>query len=224
MNIIKGLIIKDFQTIKSYKSTIIFMLAIFIGSGFLNDGMSTNLPIFMPLCFGMLGISSFSYDNLAKADKFILTFPVNKKDVIKARYMYILLVTLLGALLGFVLTILVQSIKIGRIVKIEMIENTLAIMLGALFGVMFLQIFEIPIMYKFGVEKGRIIQMVMIVVLMLSISFITTAFMKIFGVSLDFFIEMLKNYLIAIIGIIVVSLYVFSYKVSCKIYKRKEII
>ena len=97
MDIIKGLIVKDFQTIKSYKTTILFMIIIFIVCSFLNNDLMSFLPIFMPLCFGMIGISSFSYDNLAKTDKYILTFPVNKKDIVKARYIYILIFTLLGA-------------------------------------------------------------------------------------------------------------------------------
>ncbi len=131
MNVTKGLIVKDFQTIKSYKSTALFMIVIFIGSSFLNDRMTTVLPVFMPLCFGMLAISSFSYDNLAKADKYILTFPIDKKDMVKARYSYILLVTLFGSLLGFVITVLVQWIKLGNSINIEVIGNNLATGVGA---------------------------------------------------------------------------------------------
>jgi len=223
MSFIKGLIVKDFQTIKSYKGAALFMIVIFIGSSFLNDGMTTVLPVFMPLCFGMLAISSFSYDNLAKADKYILTFPINKKDMVKARYIYILLITLAGSLLGFILTILIQSIKLGNIIDTEVIGNNLAIIIGSLSGIMFLQVFQIPIMYKFGAEKGRIIQMIMIVALMLGISVITTVLMKFFEISLDTLIIMLKDYLITIIGIAVVLLYIFSYIISCKIYEKKEI-
>ena len=223
MNVIKGLVIKDFQTIKSYKGTALFMLVIFVGSSFLNNNITNFLPIFMPLYFGMLAISSFSYDNLAKADKYILTFPINKKDVVRARYIYILLVTLVGSLLGYILTILVQCIKLGNILDIGAIVNNLAVIIGSLLGIMFLQSFQIPIMYKFGAEKGRIIQMIMVVGLMLGISIITTVLMKIFGISLDTLIAILKNYLIVIIGAAVVLLYISSYITSCKIYEKKEI-
>lgn len=223
MNVMKGLILKDFQTIKSYKSTALFMIVIFIGNSFLNNEMNTFLPVFMPLCFGMLAISSFSYDNLAKADKYILTFPINKKDMVKARYIYILLITLSGSLLGFILTVLIQWVKLGNIIDTEVIGNNLAIIIGSLSGIMFLQAFQIPIMYKFGAEKGRIIQMIMIVALMLGISLITTVLMKFFETSLYTLIIMLKDYLIAIIGITVVVLYILSYIISCKIYEKKEI-
>lgn len=78
-------------------------------------------------------------------------------------------------------------------------------------------------MYKFGAEKGRIIQLIMIIFLMLGVSLITTTLMKIFNISLDTFIIMLKNYLIAILGISVIMLYILSFVISCKIYERKEI-
>ena len=223
MNIIKGLIGKDFKTIKSYKSTILYMIAIFVICAFLNNDVTIFIPIFVPLCFGMLGISSFSYDNLAKADKYLLTFPLNRKDIVKARYIYILIFTLIGTLLGFILTLIVQEIKTSNIFDKDILGNTLATIIGSLSAIMFLQAFQIPIMYKFGAEKGRIIQMIMIVVLMIGVSLIITTLMKLFGISLDNLVIMLKNYLIAILGITVIILYILSFAISCKIYEKKEI-
>ncbi len=223
MKIIKGLIIKDLKTIQSYKGTIIFMLFIFVGNGCLNDGVTVFLSAFIPLCFGMLAISSFSYDNLAKADKYILTLPIHKKEIVKARYSYILLFTIVGALLGFIITILVEWLKSGDIVTTEVVQNTITMVVGGLCVIMFLQAFQIPIMYKFGAEKGRIIQMIIIVAFMLSISFITTILMKFWGITLESLIAMLKDYSIVMIGIVVLLLYEISYLLSCKIYEKKEI-
>lgn len=223
MSAIKGLIVKDFQTIKSYKTTILFIIILFIVCSFLNNDLINFLPIFMPLCFGMIAISSFSYDNLAKTDRYMLTFPITKKDIVKARYIYILLFTLFGSLLGLVLSILIQCIKAGDMIDKEILSNTLVTIFGSLSAMMFLQTFQIPIMYKFGAEKGRIIQMIMIVALMIGISLIVTILMKFFNISLDSFIIMLKNYLIAILGISVIVLYILSFVISYKIYDKKEI-
>ena len=223
MNIIKGLIIKDFQTIKSYKMTILFMIILLMISGFLNNEIFTFLPITIPLCFEMLGISSFNYDNLANADKYLLTFPIDKKDIVKARYIYILIFTLLGSLLGFIFTFLVHGINTSNFLDKEFLNNILAIIIGSLISMIFLQAFQIPIMYKFGAEKGRIIQLITIVALMIGVSLIVTSLMNIFNVSLDNFVIMLKDYLIAILGIIVLIFYILSFIISCKIYEKKEI-
>ena len=223
MNAIKGLIVKDFQTIKSYKTTVLFMIILFAVCAFLNNNFMYFFPIFMPLCFEMLGISSFSYDNLSKVDKYILTLPVNKKDVVKARYIYILLATLIGALLGFVFVLIAQGIMTSKLFDKEFLSSTSATIAGSLFAMIFLQAIQIPIMYKFGAEKGRIMQMVIIVTLMIGVPLIVTTLMNIFEISIDNLVLMLNEYLIAIIGIVLVLLYIFSFWISCKIYEKKEI-
>ncbi len=222
MAALKGLIIKDFQTIKSYKTTILFMIVLFTIGGFLNDDIITFIPVTMPLCFEMLAMSGFSFDNLSNSDTYIRTLPVDKKDIVKARYIYILLFTLFGSLFGLICTILVQLLKTKNI-GTEILISDLSITSGAFVGIMFVQIFQIPIMYKFGAEKGRIIQLVMIIVLMLGISLATTAIMKIWGISLDNLAVMLKDYLIAVLGIMVILLYILSFVISRRIYERKEI-
>ena len=222
MHSIKGLIVKDYLTLKSYKSTILFMFIILIGGGILNDGITTFLPIFLPLFFEMLAISSFSYDNLAKSDKYLLTFPINKKQMVKARYIYILLFTLLGSLMGLIFSMLFQIISLKGVINLEVLENNLATVIGSFVGIMFLQSIQIPMMYKFGAEKGRIMQLIMIVAVMIGVSLITTFLLKVLQIPLDSFVVMLKNYLIAIIGIVVIMMYFFSYVISCKLYGKKE--
>ena len=86
-----------------------------------------------------------------------------------------------------------------------------------------LQVFQIPIMYKFGAEKGKIIQMIMILAVMLGISGITVGLMKISNVSLEQLEIFLKNYGILLIGIVSVILYFISYQVSFAIYRKKEV-
>ena len=198
------------------------MIVLFTIGGFLNDDIITFIPVTMPLCFEMLAMSGFSFDNLSNSDTYIRTLPVNKKDIVKARYIYILLFTLFGSLFGLICTILVQLLKTKNI-GTEILISDLSITSGAFVGIMFVQIFQIPIMYKFGAEKGRIIQLVMIIVLMLGISLATTAIMKIWGISLDNLAVMLKDYLIAVLGIMVILLYILSFVISRRIYERKEI-
>ena len=139
MHSIKGLIVKDYLTLKSYKSTILFMFIILIVGGILNDGITTFLPIFLPLFFEMLAISSFSYDNLAKSDKYLLTFPINKKQMVKARYIYIFLFTLAGSLMGLIFSMLFQIISLKGVVDLEVLGNNLTFIIGSFVGIMFLQ-------------------------------------------------------------------------------------
>ena len=220
MNVIKGLIIKDFFNLKSYIKILICIDIIYLVSSFLNDDLVTFVPVVFPLCFGMIGMSSFSYDSIAKSDEYILTFPTTKKDMVKARYLYILFLTIIGTIFGFMLCTIIQGIKEQTLANIG---DILSISIGAFCGMTMLQIFEIPIMYKFGAEKGRIIQMISIILLMLAISGITTFTMKVLSIPLESFLNMLQKYGLVIITIIMLLIYMISYKISLNIYNKKEI-
>ena len=77
MNVIKGLITKDILQLKSYKRTIIFYLIIFLSTSIIQENSSSIIGMALPmltLVFGMMSIATFSYDEIAKADNFLLTF------------------------------------------------------------------------------------------------------------------------------------------------------
>lgn len=220
MNVIKGLILKDLMNIKSYKSTILFFIVIFAITSFANDTITTFIPVCITLCFGMMATASFSYDNLANSDRYLLTLPLTRKDMVKARYFYVIFMIVVGAIVGNILAIIFQLIKMGNL---ENILDCLLASLGSIFGIMVLQMFQMPIMYKFGAEKGRLIQMIAIVLLMIGISSVTAFLIKISPFSLDDFENMLKQYGLAVIGMVVVVLYFVSYRISVGIFSRKEI-
>ena len=215
MNVIKGLIIKDLMNIKSYKATIIFMILIFSAVSFFNGDITTFLPICITVIFGMIGISSCSYDNISNADKFILSFPTNRKDIVKARYIYILLLTIIGCILGVSCAMILQIIKSG---SFEEVGNILSTVVGAFLGTII-----IPIMYKFGAEKGRIIQMISVILIFSFISAIAIFLTKILPYEFEDLLNILISYGYIIISIVMLIIYIISYKISCKIYSKKEI-
>lgn len=220
MNVLKGLIMKDLRNIKSYKSTVIFFMVIFFMAGFLDNIEVSFIPIVFTVMFGMMATSSFSYDNLANSDRYVLTFPVTRKDMVKARYCYVLFLTIVGAIVGNILAIVFQWIKIGNM---EQVWICLLSTVGSLFGIMVLQMFQIPIMYKFGAEKGRLIQMILFILLTFIISAVTAFFIKVSPFSLEDLGNMLEHYGWFVIGVVVIGLYFVSYKISVGIFSRKEI-
>ncbi len=220
MNRIKGLIIKDFLNLKTYRVTALFILILFATVSFINDDILSFIPIFIPLCAGMIGISSFNYDNITKSDRYILTFPVSRKDMVKSRYLYIFFITVIGEVLAVLLSIILQSIKQQSLVNVI---EVLSISLGTFCGIMILQIFEIPIMYKFGAEKGRIIQMFTIVAIAFLISGVAISFIKISSISLEEFLYIMQKYGLIILTLVDIFLYFLSYKVSVKIFSKKEV-
>ena len=217
---IKGLILKDLMNLKSYKTTMLFILVLYVIVSLMNEEMMVSMPIYIVLIFGMIAIGSFNYDSMSKSDKYILSFPITRKEVVKARYLYTFLFTLVGFLFAIALNVIFQIIKTGNLNgAIDMIS----VAVGSFFGMILLQVFQIPIMYKFGAEKGKIVQMIMILTLMLGVSGITVGFMKVSNVSLEQLEMVLKKYGLIIIGIVSVILYFISYQISFAIYSKKEV-
>ncbi len=211
---------KDLRNIKTYKSTILFFIVIFFMAGFLDNVEVSFIPIVFTVMFGMMATSSFSYDNLANSDRYVLTFPVTRKDMVKARYCYVLLLTIIGAIVGNISAIVFQWIKMGNM---EQLFACLLSTVGSFFGIMVLQMFQIPIMYKFGAEKGRLIQMIMVIFVTFVISAATAFFMKVSPFSLEELGNMLEHYGWLVLVIVVIGLYFVSYRISVRIFSRKEI-
>ena len=89
MNRIKGLIIKDLLQLKTYRKTLILFIFVFVVSGMQQETMDSAMSmitIMLILVFGMVGIGTFSYDEMAKADRYILTLPLTRKEVVRAKY------------------------------------------------------------------------------------------------------------------------------------------
>ena len=143
MEAIIGLIIKDFLQTKRQQKTLIIYIVL-------------ALPIIMigkNISFGIFFvISSFSYDELAMSDRFMSTLPITKHDILLSKYLFAILSTMVGLIIGFCLTF-VSRWFIGT-------ESTAPYMklnfyLSVFFALALLESIQIPIYIKYGVEKAR---------------------------------------------------------------------
>lgn len=222
MNVIKGLIIKDILQLKNYKKTLIVFILIFTLTSISGtDGTGNMLAIMLTLGFGMFSMASFNYDELNKADRYILTFPLTKKQVVLSKYILVIGSTVIGSILGTILGFIVTFAINKQVLNIE--ELILA-GLGGIFGIGLIEAIQIPCVYKWGAEKGRI-QMV-----------IVTAFVALLAGGVIFIgekiniqftsnniFDMLSRFLPLGFIVVIIAMYYISYKVAYKIYEKKEI-
>ncbi len=222
MNVIKGLIIKDILQLKNYKKTLIVFILIFTLTSISGtDGTGNMLAIMLTLGFGMFSMASFNYDELNKADRYILTFPLTKKQVVLSKYILVIGSTVIGSILGTILGLIV-TFAINK--QVSNIEELILAGLGGIFGIGLIEAIQIPCVYKWGAEKGRI-QMV-----------IVTAFVALLAGGVMFIgekinIQFTSNNIFDIFGgflplgfiVVIIAMYYISYKVAYKIYEKKEI-
>ena len=162
MNVIKGLITKDILQLKTYKRTLIIFIVIFTLTSISGEGgIGKMLAIMLTLGFGMFSMASFNYDELNKADRYILTLPLTKKEVVLSKYILVIGSTVIGSIIGMILSYIVTFAMSKQMPNIEEI---IAVGLGGILGIGLIEAIQIPCVYKWGAEKGRI-QMVIVTAL-----------------------------------------------------------
>lgn len=224
MNIIKGLITKDLLQLKSYKKTLISYIIIFICVALSQeniDGIQGMLIIMLTLGLGMFGMASFNYDELAKADRYILSLPTTKKEIVLSKYFLVISLTVIGAIIGM----LISCIIIFVIEKqLPDIGELISFALGGILGIGFVAAIQIPFIYKYGAEKGRLQVFIFtgIMAFVLGGIFFIIEKMNI-NFSVNNILKILTEYLPIILILLTTLIYYISYKVSYKIYSKKEI-
>ena len=222
---IKGLLKKDLYNLASYKTTLI-IIVIFCGMAIIGTDAIYWGSVVIGIIVGMISLSTFSYDEMAKSNRYILTLPVTRKEIVLEKYILAIGATILGSLLGFVLTLLVGNImnyvRPDNVIDIN-IDTLLATTIGGLFGVSLIQAIQIPSIFKWGAEKGRIQMFIVLFVLALigaGVGFL----IKESGLSVDIakLESVLKNFGLFLLILLSFIIYFISYKISYKIYKNKE--
>ena len=224
MNTIKGLLLKDLYVFRNFKGNIIFSILMFIfliTIGSIRSDIFTVGSILFLIFFGMNSISSFSYDENADSDKYLLSLPITKKDVVLSKYLFVFLnsfISILGGIVAsFIITILVRG-------KVNNLGDSLRICFLAFTSVSFLMCANVPCIYKWGVEKGRmqsvIIPALFIFLLGMFGSLLLLLFPQIYlNVDLLYLFK-ISPYICLMLNIL---FYVISYLISYKIFLNKSI-
>ena len=207
-----GLIKKDLAMIKgNFKFLAIFIILYFI----LGLMGKMDISFILPFMSVIIMISTFSYDNYNKWDAYVITLPNGRKNSVKSKYvatiLLILILTIVTVLLSFIITYCRYHILDY--------EEILSLTTGSIFGTLLVLSFMYPIIYKFGVEKARIVICSLVFGIVILGSFIIkyidlTGIIKILNIMQDYWI-------------IVILLFSFllvyaSYRLSLKIYLKKE--
>lgn len=196
------MLIKDWYQIRhSLKRFfgIIFILSVIFGSS--QDNISL-LWIIEFLCFSSI-ITTFNLDERTKWDSYeqILAISVEKK--IASKYVFMILCNIFGALLGGIISIVISPedylVTIGNAFFISI----LLIIIGTIM---------IPLLYKFGTEKMRVINIAIVLILLYSLGAITQRLIN---------HNLLDVILIGLPIVGIISIFI-SIKISKLIYQCKE--
>lgn len=224
MNKIKGLIIKDLLQLKGYKRTLMVFMIIFILTAITQKSkteISSMLVIMLTLGLGMFSMATFNYDEMSKADRYILTLPLTKKEVVIAKYVLIISSTIIGSIGGILISIVISLIMKQNIANIM---DFVTLGLGGILGIGIVEAIQIPCVYKWGAEKGRIQVFIVTAVVAFVLGGIFHMVEKV-NINLPFhnMLDLINQFLPIILIVSIVIVNVISYKITYKIYTKKEV-
>ncbi len=221
----KGLIKKDLLNLASYKTTLLILI-IFCSIGIIGTESVTIAPIVIATIIGMIALSTFNYDESSKADKFILTLPLTRKEIVTSKYVLAIGSIIIGGLFGIILTIILTNfiniIRPNDLITIDYKSLCITTLCG-MFGIALIQSIQIPSIYKWGAEKGRIQMFILLFIIILAILGISFFFTK-FGFQIEE--QQIESFLnqfgVWIISILMLLMYLISYHISYKIFSKKD--
>ena len=153
----KGLLRKDLYMILRYCRTLLVFCALFMVIGVFSGGENSFFIIYPVLFGGVIPVTLISYDERFHWDRYCDTMPLRRSTVVDARY----LMTLLCAGALYLVTMAVQAgVLLPRggaavLGQAAVLLPAVGLLPGALM---------LPIIYRWGVEKGRIAYYVLIAV------------------------------------------------------------
>lgn len=147
-----GLILKDFLILSRTLRSYLLILAIYVAVAFLGYWSASFVGGFMMVMVAMLPMNVFAYDKQAQWDVYGLSLPVGRTKTVAARYLAVLIMftasAVLTTVLGVVLTI---AGRMEESLGEYLLACAICVVMSMLVNAMML-----PILYKFGPERARI--------------------------------------------------------------------
>lgn len=206
-----GLVKKDLLMIKGNIRQVILFLVVFLVLAFQENNIIVIVPVFVSM---MVFITTFSYDEYNKWDAYAISLPVSRKNIVKAKYVASIILWVIALLVTVVITGIMGLFE-QNINYFEMF----GMILGCVFSIVLLEAIMFPLIFKFGVEKGRIGLFVGVFAIAGLLGFIFT------GIDLENatgFIEIFNKYYYILLPLAIIILLMGSYFVSKRIYLKKE--
>jgi len=205
----QSLVYKDLLNLKKYMKTLMLLVVFYIVISFNMEG-SSFLSGMIVLVSIMIPIASFSYDQQSNFDLYAQSLPVTRKDIVSSKYVLAIGSIFLGTVLASSISFLSELLKGNKVLVSDLFaSNLIMCSIGVIFSAII-----IPLIYKFGVERARILLLIVVATPALVVALLpdsTVLLDKLSMVSL-----IVTTLVTAVISVVI------SYFISVKIYTAKD--
>jgi ABC-2 type transport system permease protein len=208
----KALIYKDFIALK-WSYLVVFLIMVLTFGYSLANGILLTFPmifVIIPVIFtGML----FTMDARSKVEQYIIATPVSRKTIVLSRYVPVWFMAGLGSLISLILADLtdtfVSPVPWHLVLSLTLFFNTAASAL------------QLPLMFRFGTEKAKLIYLVFYFVIIAAVNLLGN-----YRESVAGFLTKMVRIDIRVISIFLILFTILintvSFAASVAVYKKKE--
>ena len=209
----KGLLLKDFCILKKQMKLMV-VFVIFYAIWAVAAKMPTMMGTMVILLSIMMPISSMSYDEAGQWYRYAFSLPIPRRTLVLSKYVLGFLVSLGGLVVSAIGNIIILALTNGE----NALESWLTIIGFLELGVIFFSII-IPILFKYGVEKGRLFIVVIAVIPSLLVALLGST-LKTSGTLMPS-AELLQAILYSS-PLFTLAIFLISFRISVGICRKKE--
>lgn len=208
----KGLILKDFINVKGQIVLYLLITVLWIGIGFKWESGSFFSGV-MQMFAVMIPLTALAYDEKNHWNRFALTMPVNRRELVQSKFLFALLTMVVVGIVSFAGSLLISG---------DLEESVIVVLYSCPIGVI-LNGLLMPVMFQFGVEKGRFVYIGVVALFVLLV----------FGIGTSPFADPLDGVkdsalfhnewgLMGLLWLVAVAVILISMVISGRIYGKKE--
>lgn len=155
----KSLVLKDLFNIGHNAKSMLFILVAFAAAFIPFSGVEGYIFECAILC-SMMIVTTFSFDDNSKWTRYAMIMPVSKKELVGGKFIVLVIFCAVGSLFGLVVgsigglitnKITLDLVGIGELLFLDLISWVIALIFGSM---------SIPLVFKFGAERGRVLLVV----------------------------------------------------------------
>ena len=218
----KGLLLKDLYMANKYCRAFLLIVFVFIGSSFFGDNsiFFTTYPIMIS---GMIPVTLLGYDERSKWDQmaammpyseYCETLPYSKAMIVSEKYLIGLILQICVIILSAISQAVRMNISNSFSLSSFMTLTALLIILSLITPSLIM-----PLMFKYGVEKGRIVYYITIGAFCAGIFAVQSLTKN--NIS-EYTTKITGSYIFIILAACI-ALYAISWYTSVKFYSKREI-
>ncbi|MBO4458431.1 MAG: ABC-2 transporter permease [Butyrivibrio sp.] len=144
----KGFLIKDFKTMLQRKKFLVLYLLMAVPMAYAFN--YTFCIYYFSMLAMIMAFSTLSYDSFDNGMAYLMTMPDARKNYVKGKYLFFSIVLLMSLAFSYLINAVASIAKYNRLVMAA--ESIMILPIFLLFCSIM-----VPIMLKFGAEKGRLI-------------------------------------------------------------------